>query len=64
MESTSAESRYKIMEESPLTFDDVGEPLDYVNVEDSFSPELHAEIESHVAGVEQRDADRFSILVE
>lgn len=52
------------MEEPPITFDDVGEPPDYVNIEDSSSPKLDDEIESQVAAVEQRDADRFSNRVE
>lgn len=60
MESTAAESRYKIMEEPPLTFETVGDSPDNLNIEDNSAPELQAEIESHVAAVEQRDADRFS----
>lgn len=60
MESKAAESRYKLMEEPPITFDNVGELPHYVDIEDNSSPELQAEIESHVAAVEQRDADRFS----
>ena len=63
MESASA-ARYKIMEELPLTFDDVSEPSNNVNIEDSSSTELDAELESEVAAVEQRDANRFSDRVE
>jgi hypothetical protein len=60
MESTAAESRYKIMEEPPITFETIGESPDNLNIEDNSSPELQAEIDSHVEAVEQRDADRFS----
>lgn len=48
------------MEELPITFHDVGEPPDNVNIEESSSPELDAEIESHVEALERRDAGRFS----
>jgi hypothetical protein len=48
------------MEEPPVTCDNVGEPPDYVDIEDSPSLELHAEIQSHVEAIERRDADHFS----
>jgi hypothetical protein len=64
MECASAESKSWIKGEPPITFDDISEPPDYVNIEDSSSPELDDEIESHVEAVEQRDADSFSARVE
>lgn len=53
------------MEEPPIREDEfIGEPPEYIEPVDGSAADLDAQIESHVAAVEQRDADHFSHRVE